>query len=151
MTDMRQVAVVRHYGQFLDVIRQRIDEIGITHLTLDAAAGLQTGYSSRLLLEPNPEAHPMKRMGAFVMFQVMEALGLELVLRENPLVLEQIKPELVQRRRPRMLGRSSVLIFRPDELRLNGLKGAAARNKNLSPAQRTRIARKAARARWRNN
>jgi hypothetical protein len=68
----RIVATVSHYYELLQTIRDRVSELGITHETLDAVAGLQSGYASKLLANP-----PIKRMGAFTQFIVLQALGMK--------------------------------------------------------------------------
>jgi hypothetical protein len=46
-------------------------------------------------------------------------------------------------------GALSTVELTPDFLRLIGKKGAEARMRNLSPAKRSQLARRAAKARWR--
>jgi hypothetical protein len=48
----RVVASVSHYHELINAVRDRIVELDITHETLDAVAGLQSGYTSKLLSNP---------------------------------------------------------------------------------------------------
>jgi hypothetical protein len=46
---MRTLAVVREYGQLLDALRFRQDELNVSRETLDEIAGLPQRYTSKLL------------------------------------------------------------------------------------------------------
>ena len=63
----RVVATASHYHELLQTIRDRVVELEITHETLDAVAGLQSGYASKLLSNP-----PIKRMGPFTQFIILQ-------------------------------------------------------------------------------
>jgi hypothetical protein len=145
----RIVATVSHYAELLQTIRNRVAELEITHETLDAVAGLQSGYTSKLLCSP-----PIKRMGAFTQFIVLQALGMKLLAVEDPKQLARVQSRLIKRqvaRRPIPSGsRHSVIKFEigPDLLRQMQSKGGKACMARMTPKQRSAFERKAARARW---
>lgn len=133
----------RHYAEMLNVIRARVAHLGITHETLDSISGLQGGYSSKVLCRP-----PIKHMSGFMMFLVLEALGLQTTVTENCEALKRIRTRLSKRKLPRMLSPPGIVVLNPDFLRINGRKGGRARLHTLSQKRRSAIARKAAKIRW---
>ena len=143
MADPRILAQVADYSSFMRVIRQRIAELDITHETLDEVSGLQSGYASKLLCDP-----PIRRMGPVVLFLVLQSLGLSIAITEDQLGRQLLQNRLTPRRSKRVIHRAPRIVFERDHFRRIGLLGAAAFMK-LSPAKRSRIARKAALARWR--
>ena len=91
---------------------------------------------------------PLKRLGIFLQFVLLQTLGLDMILAENPAALEVLQNPKLKRRQAWVLRRPSIQVFTPDKLRINGRKGARVRNVKLSERQRSAIARRAARARW---
>ncbi len=72
------LAVVRDYDGLRAAVATRRKELGLTQLDLDDAAGLQTGYASKL------EAG-IKNYGPMSLTSTLDALGLELaVIRRKP-------------------------------------------------------------------
>jgi hypothetical protein len=69
--------VVRDYGSLIDALRAAKEHRQLAYLTIDAVAGLATSHSEKLL-------NGTKRIGPVVFGLILEALGVELVLRENP-------------------------------------------------------------------
>ena len=145
MASSAPVAVgrIEHSEQLLRVLRARVEELELSHESLDALVGWAPGYSGKLLSNP-----PLKRLGHFCLFLLLETLALDVLLVENPLRLERLKNRHVQRRRPVILRRPRITLFTPDMLRVNGVKGARARNLKLSPKRRKALALRAIRARW---
>jgi hypothetical protein len=144
----RVVASVSHYHELLKAVRDRVAELGITHETLDAVAGLQSGYASKLLSNP-----PIKRMGAFLQFIVLQSLGMKLLAVEDPEQLARVQSRLVKREVARPLHSGIVqrpirFELGPDFMRKIQSKGGTNSRKNLPARKRTQLARKAARARW---
>ena len=138
-----EFARIEHSEALLKAIRARITQLELSHEVLDYAAGLPLGYSGKLLANP-----PVKRMGHFTLFLILQTLGLDIVLVENPEALESLKNRHFHRRRPFMLRQPRITVFTPDFRRVNGSKGARARNIKLSAKRRIALARRAARARW---
>ncbi|MGY4371119.1 hypothetical protein ACVW1A_007184 [Bradyrhizobium sp. LB1.3] len=68
--------------QLLQVVRDRRDELNISHETLDAITGLQGGYVSKLLADP-----PMRGFGEMSLQALLDALGMRIafaVIMEDP-------------------------------------------------------------------
>jgi hypothetical protein len=61
--------------QLLRVVRDRRDELDLSHETIDAIAGLQSGYTSKLLSDP-----PMRGFGEMSLKALLEALGLRIAV-----------------------------------------------------------------------
>jgi hypothetical protein len=141
--DPRIIAQVADYSSLIRAVRSRIVELGITHETLDAISGLQSGYASKLLSDP-----PVRRMGPLTLFILIQSLGLELTLTEDRKWMERAETRLVPRRMPRLLRARSITLG-PDYFSRIGRLGNAAKMTRLSPARCSRIARNAVRARWR--
>ena len=139
----RVLAEVADYSAFLRTVRDRVTSFGITHETLDAISGLQSGYASKILADP-----PIRRMGPVVLFLVLQSLGLSIAITEDQIGLASLGNRLTPRRSKRVLHRAPRITFEHDHFRRIGRMGAAGFMK-LSPAKRSRIARKAALARWR--
>jgi cold shock protein len=59
----RIVATVSDHNQLLAAIRLRIEELGLSHETVEHLAGLQSGYLSKVIADPPPE-----RMSPFTQF-----------------------------------------------------------------------------------
>jgi hypothetical protein len=93
----RIIAQASDYEGFLDAIRQRVADLNITHETLDAVSGLQTGYSSKLLAKP-----PIRRIGPLVLYVVLQSLGMKIALVEDREALRAVASRLVPRKVPRV-------------------------------------------------
>ena len=117
-----EFARVEHSEQMLKAIRTRVEELNISHETLDHLAGLQSGYAGKILCNP-----PIKRMGAFTLFLVLQALGLSVVLVENTDLLKALKSRLIARKKPRFHALLRTVQWTPDAMRLRGRLGGLAR------------------------
>jgi hypothetical protein len=142
-TAPRALARIEHSEALLAAIRRRVDELQITHEIIDHRSGFQSGYSSKLLSDP-----PQRRLGHFSLFVLLQTLGLDMVLVENPQALENLKNPMHKRRQAWMLRAPSIVHLTPDFLRLIGTKGGRARAQKLSEKRRSEISRQAAMARW---
>jgi hypothetical protein len=153
MTDQpRQLGIARSYEELHSLLRERVAELDVSRLTLDDAAGLTEGHSSKLL-----SPRPIKILGKVSLGSVLGALGCALVVIEDVEALARISPKLVKRqvRRRTMLaykwGRGLGTTRRQVSerfVRKIARDGGNARARNLTPAQRSRIARQAATVRW---
>jgi hypothetical protein len=85
------LATVRDYDELIAAIRTRRDELQVTHETI----GIPSGYASKLLTDP-----PIKRMGMISLGPMLGALGLMLVVVEDPAALSRVRGRLVNRRYP---------------------------------------------------
>jgi hypothetical protein len=86
---------VHSYAELMQVIRARIRELQITHETVDAVSGLQSGYAGKLLCDP-----PMKRIGRVTWDVIFDTLGLKIVVAENRAQTAKLRPRLVKRKAP---------------------------------------------------
>lgn len=130
------------------VIRGRLDELRMSHASLENLAGLASGHVGKVL---GPA--PVKRFGLDALWLVLPALGLKMVIEQDMdavRVMEkrwEIRDEL--RRRPGLIRRrytpelKALVIAEAARERINVL------NARTSPEDRADRARKAARARWR--
>jgi hypothetical protein len=151
MTDQpRQLATVRDYAQLHQVLRARADELGITRTAIDDT-GFTAGHASKLLAP-----RPIKRLGATTLGLMLRGLGVMLVVAEDPIAMARITADIPKRNRPapvlavtrvRHKDGKHVLISKRF-LRKIARAGGRARAQNLTPVQRSRIAREAARVRW---
>jgi hypothetical protein len=100
----RRLAVVHDYAGLVAVLRARADKLDVSNLTIDEVAGLQEGYTSKLLA-PNP----IRRLGITSLPLVLGALGLALAVVEDREQLARIRSRLSKRstlgrRRGRLAG-----------------------------------------------
>jgi hypothetical protein len=157
----RRLAVVRSYDELHAVMRARVEELQVTRESIDNVTGLQSGYAGKLLAPI-----PIKSLGRTSMGPMLEVLGLALVVVEDPESLEKYADRLEKRERKdgmhkpvehrgptlretRAAQRQMLREALRKVARKGGLKSALVRGVRLSPAQRRRIAKRAARARWR--
>ncbi|MCA1512167.1 hypothetical protein [Bradyrhizobium sp. NBAIM01] len=61
--------------QLLQVVRDRRDALNLSHETIDAITGLQSGYVSKLLSDP-----PMRGFGEMSLQAVLDALALRIAV-----------------------------------------------------------------------
>ena len=150
----RQLGVVHDYDGLHRILRDRIEELNVARSTVDHVAGLPSGYSGKIL---SPQ--PTKRLGKLLLGSMLGGLALRLVVEEDPEQFERIKSRLVERQagqtRPKLHADAKPVSIHDEARRLlqnamrrNGRKGVRARMKKLTPEERSRVARQAARARW---
>ena len=92
---MRELGTARSYDDLHSILRARVEELNVSRLTLDAVSGTASGYCSKILAPSQ-----VKRLGAISLPSILGALGLCLVVCEDPEALERVKSRLVQRRQP---------------------------------------------------
>ncbi|MCK1652251.1 hypothetical protein IVA88_12490 [Bradyrhizobium sp. 149] len=83
--------------QLLQVVRDRRDELNLSHETLDAISGLQNGYVSKLMADP-----PMRGFGEMSLQALLDALGLRIafaVIMEDPDRAERVQARWRPRKR----------------------------------------------------
>lgn len=161
MSEPRQIATIIDYDGLHSAIRARADEIGITREQIDLAAEWPSGYASKILAPV-----PFKTLGRQSLGPMLAILGLKVILVEDPEAMAQITESGVRRvRAVRMLKplqpglanlpeiRSMVRKELRKAMQRNGKKGGtksgASRKLNIPGATRRRIAKRAARIRWR--
>jgi hypothetical protein len=96
----RVLAQVTDYAGLITALRARVDELNLTFDTLDEVAGLSDRYSSKLL---TPAIKPSRTLGKMSLGAVLGALGLRLIVVEDPVALAKVQ----NRYRPRKYARPS--------------------------------------------
>jgi len=145
------IAICRDPTELQMALRARADTMQFSRGQLDEITGLADGHSNKLLTDP-----PAKRLGPISLFLMVRGLGLSIALIEDPAMMEKL------RRRPIRIafnvrnGASHWRNASPSSmlqrlLQKNGIKGGKRRAETLTPERRTAIARRAARARWRQS
>jgi hypothetical protein len=126
-------------------VRDRAEDLNVPRLELDAAGGLQSGYSAKLLCDP-----PLKTLGAVSLGAMLKATGLALVVVIDDANFAPIKARLAKRRRTvppnGSIRRPAWLITKESSPSMQQL-----RNQKLTPRQRKMLAKRAIRARWRRS
>lgn len=137
MTEAQSIAAVTDYDELIAALRDRAAAVGYTNETLDEVTGLQSGYCGKLL---GPGM--VKCLGPLSMRLMLDALGVELVIRENPETMADVRRRGVIRERapvmPNRLSTHAIKRYLPVLAREMGRKGglaAAAKRKakNASP------------------
>lgn len=148
MGEPRQIAVVRTYDDLVLAFRERAEELEYRRQTIDDIARLADGHSSKLLAYP-----PLKILGRVSLGPMLEALGLTIILMDNPEALAKFGQDRVKRK-PRG-GHSKPLRIKNGSLDLLtvmrnlGSKGGNARKRKLSAKEQSELARRAIKSRWR--
>jgi hypothetical protein len=164
-------APIRSMPELVDAIRARRDELNISHETIDNIAGLQSGYTSKLLGPIQLKGFSHMSLGA-----VLGALGIGLVVIEDPEAKAKVEGRWQKRKRPQRLAQKiepsastfSIQNEVPSEMQITaelqaklrtkdnmkawgqmgGKKGSKRRMKTMSARARQRVAAHAARIRW---
>jgi len=141
-------ASINDYDGLVAAIRARMCELGVTNETVDAIAGLQSGYTGKLLA-PNATKH----MGRMSLGVILQGLALKLIVVEDAEAAEKMKGRWIRREKAmpnclpamaRMPPRATWL-FTPR----SGRKAANARAEKLPAIRRHEIALNATQERWR--
>ena len=147
MTDERRIAICTSYDELIAALRARADELKVTREGLDAVSGLQAGYSAKLLAPV-----PMRSLGKVSLGPMLQALGLAVVLVEDPEAIRRFADQHAERQRPTpTVGTHEVITIQITRRKLKRMarRGGKKRAAAMTPKQRSRSARKAARALWR--
>lgn len=148
-------APIRSMPELLDALRARRDALNVSHETIDAISGLQSGYTSKLLAPK-----PIKNLGPITMGPLLGALGLAIVVVEDQEQVLRVKSRWIKRKRPQKLIALALMLkqeespqlqrkLRMQELGKRGGKiGGKRRLKTMSKRARQRAATHAARMRW---
>jgi hypothetical protein len=86
---LRQI-VVTDYADLLAALRQRKEELNASMATIDEVAGLPQGYVSKLLAQ-------IKGISRTSLGPLLGALGLKLLVVEDPEALDRVRDRLTQR------------------------------------------------------
>jgi hypothetical protein len=154
----RELAVVdfqNGYGGLIRAMRERAAErkVALSGESVAAVSGLPTCYLAKLL---SPSPHPMRRIGMISLGPVLGVLALKLLVVPDDQAAARFGPQIEQKNEscshPPVLtvmgghGKKQAIPVRL--LRRISPLGVAARQRLLSPARRSQIARIAATARW---
>lgn len=146
-TEPRQLGVVKDYDSLIAAIRTRVAELNVAHSTVDAVAGLPSGYTGKLLCDP-----PVRGIGRIAFGPLLGSLGMKLIAVEDPEALARVRQRLEPRKQPRhqrphrAAERPGIVRRRLAEL---GSKGGRAFFATRTPEQIKQHQSAAAKARWR--
>lgn len=155
-------APIRSMPELVQALRDRRDALNISHETIDSIAGLQSGYTSKLLAPK-----PIKNLGPMSFGSLLGALGLAVVVVEDQTMCERVSKHWEPRKRPQKLPLSMPLsienqvpaemqitpelqaqLERREFMRAIGKKGGKRRLKTMGKRARQRAATHAIRCRW---
>lgn len=145
----RQLAIVRDYAELQTALRARVTELKTTHEAIGDLAGFQDGYVGTLLAPC-----PIKALGAQSLGPMLSVLGIALVVVEDLEAVRRITSRLKKREHAglRVLAKGKRKARRYSAFRLAPEFAKLVRANQLlnqSGSERKRIAKTAARARWR--
>ena len=83
--DAAPAKLIESYDELVQVLRNRVCELGIILDTVDAVAGLAPRYASKLL-----SPAPVKHFGAVSLFPVLAALGLRMRIEPDHEAIERL-------------------------------------------------------------
>lgn len=152
---------IRTMPELIEALKQRARELNIAYGTIDEVAGLPDRYTSKLFAPT-----PIKNLGPMSFGAVLGALGVTVVLVEDQEQCRRVSGRWTKRKRTASIP-ASITCEVPMELPVTpeigqlltnaqfmksiARLGGIGRSKRLSPRARSRIAKRAARARWANS
>ena len=89
------VPMIRGMPDLLAALRARRDQLELTHERIDDIAGFPSGYCGKLMA---PE--PIKNLGWLSFGLALDALGVALVMVENPEQIKRVENRWIPRERP---------------------------------------------------
>jgi hypothetical protein len=149
------LAKIASYDDLVDALRDRAAALNISRETLDLLSGLADRYTAKLLTTHRQLT--MRTLGKASLGCVLGALGTELLLIENPAAMIKLsdrlsrlgRRNLAQVRNGRPSGMPEKQWLRSRYFSDLGKRGGKARIGMLTKAERTRLGKLGARARWR--
>jgi hypothetical protein len=124
-----------------------VADLAIHGTRFDALAGWPEGYLSKLTAQ-----RPVRRIGLNSMGPLLSAMGVKLQMVEDPRGTERLRR--LQPRNPsyvRAMPANACIVLTPKILARIRRLGGRARMAQLTAKQRSKLARKAALARWRGS
>jgi hypothetical protein len=147
---MQELATVTDYNGLIEALKARQAEIGITNATLEALTGLQPGYVGTLFGSSRGRS-----LGGTSFGLLLGGLAVKMIIVVDLDAARRMEKRWEQRERPLMLnGAQHKLIeikFTRRHMKKIAKKSRAARMEKMTPAQRRRVARKAAKSRWKQH
>jgi hypothetical protein len=148
------LARIASYHDLVYALRERAATLNVSRETLDHIAGLERGYVSKLLT-PHPQLS-MRTLGKLSLGCVLGALGTELLLIENPAAMIKLSDRLARLGRRNLAqirnGKPSGMPkkwLRASYFRALGKRGGRARFDAMNEAEKSKLGKAGARARWR--
>jgi hypothetical protein len=89
------VPMIRSMEELLAALRARRDELQLTHERIDDIAGFASGYCGKLMAPI-----PIKNLGFMSFGLALDALGVALVMVENPEQIKRVANRWIPRLRP---------------------------------------------------
>ena len=132
------------YSDFMQALRARVNELQIQGDAFCEFAGLARGYLSKLLT-----VRSVRRVGMQSMGPLLSAMGVKLQMIEDPAGTARLRR--LPPRNPsyvRAMPADACMVLTPRMLARIRRLGGQARMARLTPEQRSKLARKAAAARW---
>jgi hypothetical protein len=144
------LATVTDYNGLIEALKARQAEIGITNATLEALTGLQPGYVGTLFGSSRGRS-----LGGTSFGLLLGGLALKLIVVEDLDAARRMEKRWEQRIRPLVLNggqhKPVEIKFTRRHMRKIAKKAVAARMEKMTPAKRRRVARKAAKSRWKQH
>jgi hypothetical protein len=141
----RVIATFDSYAGMLDAIRERVNELQIHGERFDSHVGLPEGYLSKLV-----GARPVRRLGMTSFAPILGGLGLKCQFIEDSEGTARIKNRIAPRNPSyvRVMPAAASILFTARMLKRIRRLGGKARMAQMTAKQRSKLARKAALARW---
>lgn len=140
----RIIAEFVDYDGLLSGLRRRYAELNIVGTALDEIMCLPDGYTSKLL---GPK--PARGLTRLTLGSLIGGLGVRcLIVEDTDATSRILGHSKIKIRNPNLVRDAVRIVFTRRELRKLGAAGGHARAAKLSPAKRSRIARKAIKTRW---
>jgi hypothetical protein len=134
----RILGEVHDYSDLTEIMRARSTELEISREVLDERSGVQSGYSGKVLAP-----RPIRRASFDMLGYLLPALGIKLIA-----VADESVPHGT--RAPGRHAATVHFVFSARHMKQIQQKGGHNSRKNMSKAKARALARRAARARWRN-
>lgn len=97
--------LIHSMDELLNALRDRRDALNISHETIDGIAGLQSGYTSKLLAP-----RPVKNLGPMSFGSLLGAMGLAVIVIEDPQAVARVRHLWQPRKRPQRLEKPGALL-----------------------------------------
>jgi hypothetical protein len=151
---MPGLARIENYVQLVDALRARAAALNLSFEMLDTLSGVADRYSAKVL-PPHPQSS-MRTLGKASLGCILGALGTELLLIENPAAMIKLSDRLARIGRRNLAqvrnGKPSGMTkkrLRASYFRALGKRGGRARFNAMTQAEKSRLGKVGARARWR--
>lgn len=141
---MVEAVPIPHYRAMVAFVRQRVDAARLRYDDIEAAVRLPDRYFTKLMTQP-----PTRLMHPYTIFNLLDVLGLEMMIREKVPARSVVVARSKSMPSRLRISREGAWLGL-DELTKNGRAGGLAYGQKVAPQRRRAIARRAARARWRN-